>query len=103
MEASSGRFRARPIVVDFLGALFVAFCIGISTALVLGACVVLMASDARGAEQPRAPAKEQRTAEFVLTHTLVTKYTGLVPLDRTRTADPRSASARSGHSPKRKG
>jgi len=39
----------RPIVVDFLGTLFVTFCIGVTTAVVLGACVVLMAGEARGA------------------------------------------------------
>ena len=48
MEASSGRSRVRPIVVDFLGTLFVTFCIGVTTAVVLGACVVLMAGEARG-------------------------------------------------------
>jgi len=51
MEASSGRFRVRPIVVDFLGTLFITFCIGVTTAVVLGACVVLMAGEARGAAQ----------------------------------------------------
>ena len=51
MEASSGRSRVRPIVVDFLGTLFITFCIGVTTAVVLGACVVLMAGEARGAAQ----------------------------------------------------
>src|SRR5258708_20309827 len=46
MEASSGRFRARPIVVDFLGTLFATFCIGVATALVLSACEMLMAGQA---------------------------------------------------------
>jgi Ca-activated chloride channel family protein len=40
----------RPVVVDFLATLFVTFCIGVGTALVLAACVVLMASEARGAQ-----------------------------------------------------
>lgn len=51
MEASSGRSRVRPIVIDFLGTLFVTFCIGVTTAVVLAACVVLMAGEARGAAQ----------------------------------------------------
>ena len=51
MEASSGRSRVRPIVVDFLGTLFITFCIGVTAAVVLGACVVLMAGEARGAAQ----------------------------------------------------
>jgi Ca-activated chloride channel family protein len=42
----------RPVVVDFLATLFVTFCIGVGTAVVLAACVVLMAGDARGAEAP---------------------------------------------------
>ena len=52
MEASSGRSRVRPIVVDFLATLFVTFCIGVGTAVVLAACVVLMAGEARGGEAP---------------------------------------------------
>ena len=51
MEASSGRSGVRPIVVDLLGTLFITFCIGVTTAVVLGACVVLMAGEARGAAQ----------------------------------------------------
>lgn len=51
MEASSGRSRVRPIVIDFLGTLFVTFCIGVTTAVVLAACVVLMAGEAHGAAQ----------------------------------------------------
>ena len=94
MEASSGRFRVRPIVVDFLGTLFATFCIGVATALVLGACVMLMAGEARGAageparaqsvrEKERADAARARAIELALTHQLVTKYTGLVAIDRT--------------------
>jgi Ca-activated chloride channel family protein len=40
----------RPVVVDFLATLFVTFCIGVGTAVVLAACVVLMAGEARGAQ-----------------------------------------------------
>jgi hypothetical protein len=94
MEASSGRFRVRPIVVDFLGTLFATFCIGVATALVLGACVMLMAGEARGAageparaqsvrEKQRADAARARAIELAATHQLVTKYTGLVAIDRT--------------------
>jgi hypothetical protein len=93
MEASS-RFRVRPIVVDLLGTLFVTFCIGAATALVLAACVMLMAGEARGAAgepartqaaREREPAGEARARaiELALTHQLVTKYTGLVAIDRT--------------------
>jgi len=94
MEASSGRFRVRPIVLDFFGTLFTTFCIGVATALVLAACVMLMAGEARGAagEPARAQAaraKERagearaRAIELAATHQLVTKYTGLVAIDRT--------------------
>jgi hypothetical protein len=106
MEATSGRFRVRPIVVDFLGTLFVTFCIGVATALVLGACVMLMAGEARGAESGElgpmkaseaqqgtpmdavregTPAGETRAKviELALTHHLVTKYTSLIAIDRT--------------------
>src|SRR5947209_20286817 len=48
MEASSGRSRTRHLAVDFLATLFVTFCIGVVTALVLAACVMLMAGDAHG-------------------------------------------------------
>ena len=93
MEASSGRFRVRPIVVDFLGTLFATFCIGVATALVLGACVMLMAGEARGAageparaqtvrEKGRADEARARAIELAATHQLVTKYTGLVAIDR---------------------
>jgi MFS superfamily sulfate permease-like transporter len=94
MEASSGRFRVRPIVVDFLATLFVTLCIGVATAMVLAACVILMAGEARGAAREPAPvnaAREKARAEearakaieLALTHQLVTKYTGLVAIDRT--------------------
>jgi hypothetical protein len=96
MQASSGRFRVRPIVVDFLGTLFATFCIGVATALVLAACVMLMAGEARGAAgEPEpmnmdaaregAPTEETRAkaVELALTHHLVTKYASLVAIDRT--------------------
>ena len=104
MEASSGKSRVRPIVVDFLGTLFFTFCIGVTTAVVLGVCVMLMAGEARGAEPnelspmkaPEAqqetdavregtPAEERRAkvTELALTHQLVTKYTNLIAIDRT--------------------
>src|SRR5258706_3214816 len=94
MEASSSRFRVRPIVVDFLGTLLTTFCIGVATALVLAACVMLMAGEARGApgEPARAPAVREKEGarearakaiELVLTHHLVTQYTRLVAIDRT--------------------
>jgi len=94
MEASSSRFRVRPIVVDFLGTLLTTFCIGVATALVLAACVMLMAGEAHGApgeparaqvvrEKERAAEARARAIELAATHQLVTKYTGLVAIDRT--------------------
>jgi len=53
--------QVRPIVVDFLGTLFATFCIGVATALVLSACVMLMAGEARGA--PGEPARAQPVRE----------------------------------------
>jgi len=90
MEAASGRVRVRPIVVDFLATLFVTFCIGVGTALALGACVVLMAGEAHGAApvKPAAAQAEGRTsaADFVLAHYFTTKYVGLVAIDRSHAA-----------------
>jgi hypothetical protein len=101
MDASSSRFRVRPIVVDFLGTLLITFCIGVATALVLAACVMLMAGEARGApgeargalgepartqavrEKERAGEARARAVELAATHQLVTKYSGLVAIDRT--------------------
>ena len=94
MEASSSGSRVRPIVVDFLATLFSTFCIGVTTALVLAACVMLMAGDARGAERdglaPMKAADAARSAEetrakvmeLALTHHLVTKYAGLIAIER---------------------
>ena len=97
MEASSSRSRIRPIVVDFLATLLVTFCIGVATALLLTACVMLMAGEARGAEagervsakmaaaREAAPAEEMRAKaiELALTHHLVTKYASLIAIERT--------------------
>jgi hypothetical protein len=110
MEASSGRSGAGPIVVDFLATLFLTFCIGVAAALVLGACVMLMAGEARGAESGErppmkmnavragAPAEETRAkvSELALTHQLVTKYASLIAIDRTpaRSPDPDRRSSR---------
>ena len=97
MEASSGRSRVRPIVVDFLATLFATFCIGVAAAVILGACAMLIAGDARGSEpgeraparmdavRERAPAEEtrERASQLALTHQLVTKYAGLIAIERT--------------------
>ena len=97
MEASSSRSRVRPIVVDFLATLFLTFCIGVAAAVVLGACVMLMAGEARGAEPDERPpmrmdaVREEASAEetraklieLALTHQLVTKYASLIAIDRT--------------------
>ena len=96
MEASSSRSRVRPIVVDFLATLLVTFCIGIAAAVVLGACAMLMAGEARGEPGERSPVKtgaaregagaadtRAKAIELALTHHLVTKYTGLVTIERT--------------------
>jgi hypothetical protein len=84
----------RLLVVDFLATLFVTFCIGSATALVLGACVMLMASEAHGAvkAQPRAvpaaQAARATTADLILAHYFAAKYAGLVAVDRLTTAEP---------------
>jgi hypothetical protein len=99
MEAS--RPRTRLIVVDFLATLFVTFCIGVATAVVLAACVMLMAGDAHGA----APAKPQTraaaparatTADLLLAHYFAAKHAGLVTVDR-------FAAIESGRTPDRQG
>ena len=90
MEASTtGRSRVRLLVVDFLATLFITFCIGIATAVVLGACVVLMAGDAHGAENPKpqaAAAAKARTTDLILAHYFAAKYSGLVAVDRASAA-----------------
>jgi len=89
MEASTttGRARVRLVVVDFLATLFITFCIGVVTAMILGACVMLMAGDANGAENQKpkaapAEAAKTRTADLVLAHYFAAKYSGLVAVDR---------------------
>ncbi len=116
MEVSSGRSRVRPIVVDFLATLFITFCIGVAAAVVLGVCVVLMAGEVRGAEPgERSPVKmdpvregasagemRAKAIELALTHHLVTKYAGLIAIERTpaRSVDPdRGAPARAALAP----
>lgn len=70
------------MVVDFLATLFVTFCIGVATALVLGACVALMAGEVHGAapaESPGAPTPcgiPAAAAELVRVHTLTAGYLG---------------------------
>jgi len=104
MEASSGSSRVRPIVVDFLATLFVTFCIGVAAAVILGACAMLMAGEARGADPgERAPVKMEAVREDACAADtrakaieLVTKYASLIAIERTpaRPVDPdRSASA----------
>lgn len=55
-----GNKSRRPIVVEFLSTLFVTFCIGVATSIVLSAAVILMASEARGAELAPMRAAEAR-------------------------------------------
>lgn len=74
------------MVVDFLATLFVTFCIGVATALVLAACVMLMASEAHGAApakpRPAQAAAQASTADLVLAHYFAARYAGLVAVDR---------------------
>src|SRR5262249_7677307 len=90
MEASSGRSRTRLIVVDFLATLFVTFCIGVATAIVLAACVMLMTGNAHGAAHARSVpnAAQASTADLLLAHYLAAKYVGLVAVDRITATDP---------------
>ncbi|HMH19241.1 MAG TPA: hypothetical protein VK572_13965 [Burkholderiales bacterium] len=80
-------------IVDLLSTLFVAFCIGVGSAVVLGACVILMAGEARGALHEDASAEEMRAKviELALTHQLVTKSAGLIAIDRPADRAPASA------------
>jgi hypothetical protein len=76
------------MVVDFLATLFATFCIGVAAALVLGACVVLMAGDAHGAAPVKAreaavpAAAAPAAADLLLAHYFASKYAGLLPIDR---------------------
>lgn len=91
MEVSSSRSRVRLMVVDFLATLFVTFCIGVATALVLGACVMLMASEAHGAAparpRPAQSTAQASTADLVLAHYFAARYAGLVAVDRSYPGD----------------
>jgi hypothetical protein len=93
MEATTGRSRTRLIVVDFLATLFVTFCIGVATALVLAACVMLMTGDAHGAApaKPRAvraaEAEQATLSDLVLAHHFAAKYAGLVAVERILATD----------------
>ena len=94
MDATSSGSRVRLIVVDFLATLFVTFCIGVATALVLGACVMLMAGEAHGAQPPKpgavpADRAQARTADLMLAHYFAAKYAGLVAVDRIAATSPR--------------
>lgn len=95
MEASTGRSRTRLLVIDFLATLFVTFCIGVATALVLAACVMLMTGDAHGTAEARpAPTPPPAsTSDLVLAHYFAAKYAGLVAVDRFTAAEPGSARA----------
>src|SRR5258706_8357390 len=92
MEALTSRPRMRLLVVDFLATLFVTFCIGTATALVLGACVVLMAGEVHGATKakpqpvPAAEAARASTSDLVLAHYFAARYAGLVAVDRLASA-----------------
>jgi hypothetical protein len=77
MSASSTQERERPWIVDFLSMLFLAFCIGIATSVVLGVAVVLMASEARGADGaqlietvPLTPSDEEQDTVLIRSETL---------------------------------
>jgi hypothetical protein len=104
MEASSGRARTRLIVVDFLATLFVTFCIGVATAVVLAACVMLMTGDAHGAapakpQTPAAAPARPTTADLVLAHYFAAKYAGLVTVNRFAAIEPGRTPGRQGQRP----
>ena len=90
MEASRSRSRVRLIVVDFLATLFITFCIGVATALVLGACVVLMTGEVRGAAQPKPEPPPAAAADLLLAHYFAAQYAGLVAIDRITATEPPS-------------
>lgn len=96
MSASSTQESKRPWIVDFLSTLFLAFCIGIATSVVLGAAVVLMAGDARGADGvqlietvPLLPSDEQDTL-------LIKSETPASCRERFAGAAPRNGACRAG-------
>jgi hypothetical protein len=92
------------MVVDFLATLFVTFCIGVATAVVLAACVMLMTGNAHGAAEVKpAPGTAQApasTADLVMAHYFAAKYAGLVVVDRLAVTDPGSAKLDAKCSPK---
>jgi len=99
MEASSDRPRVRPMVVDFLATLFYTFCIGVTAAVALGACVVLLAGKAHGSEIVTLEGGETRQAtplpdahifELALAHHLVAKHTTLIAVERAPAAHRRA-------------
>ena len=93
MEAARERPRVRLIVVDFLATLFFTFCIGVATALVLAACVMLMAGDAQGAAPAKPkPAAQTSASDLILAHYLAAKYVGLVAVDRMTSTQPEAGS-----------
>jgi hypothetical protein len=77
MNAANSRPRTRLLVVDFLATLFVTFCIGVATALVLGMCVMLMAGDAHGAAPARPAPAPATTSDLVLAHYFAARHAGL--------------------------
>ena len=97
MEASTGRPRTRLLVIDFLATLFVTFCIGVATALVLAACVMLMTGDAHGtADATPGPAPAPvpaSTSDLVLAHYFAARHAGLIAVDRFTAAEPGPARA----------
>lgn len=96
MEATSGKSRMRLMVIDFLATLFVTFCIGVATALVLAACVMLMAGEAHGAASakrvPPAQGAQTTPSDLLLAHYFAARYAGLVRIERAYPAEPRPAS-----------
>jgi len=117
MEALGGRPRVRPIVVDFLATLFHTFCIGVTVAVTLAACVVLLAGEARGTEiattkgagaRQGKPLPDAHVLELALAHHLATKHTGLVVFERApaaarRDRQPDSSAHRRAGAPSRAG
>jgi Ca-activated chloride channel family protein len=98
MEDAVSNKSRRPMVVDFLATLFVTFCIGVVTSIVLCACVVLMAGEARGGELVpmkameagqgtllfRSAAKSETFAAPLLSTDVAIKVSGLVARARVK-------------------
>ena len=95
MEASTGRPRTRALVIDFLATLFVTFCIGVATALVLAACVMLMTGDAHGVDPAPVPTPAPAsTSDLVLAHYFAARHAGLIAVDRFVPAEPKAAGSK---------